>query len=148
MRYSRQNKIRELIGSHEIDTQEKLASLLRKNGYKVTQATVSRDIKELQLVKVMTASGKYRYAASADQDRPRERFVKILRETVQSVAHSGNIIVIKTLSGCAGAAAEAIDSLHFANILGSVAGDNTILLVAGEKANIDAITDYFEEVRR
>ena len=149
MRYSRQNKILELIGNHEIDTQEKLAELLRKSGYAVTQATVSRDIKELQLIKATASSGKYRYAVSAGQDRPMsERFVKIFRETVQSVEHSGNIIVIKTLSGCANAAAEAIDSLRFAHILGSIAGDNTILLVADESASIAAIAARFNEMRR
>ncbi|MDR2770718.1 MAG: arginine repressor [Clostridiales Family XIII bacterium] len=148
MRYSRQNKILELIGSHEIDTQEKLAKQLQKSGYKVTQATVSRDIKELQLVKTMTSSGKYKYTANAGQDRPaNERFVKIFRETVQSVEHSGNIIVIKTLSGCANAAAEAVDSLRFANILGSIAGDNTILLVADENASVAAIAARFNEMR-
>ncbi|MDR2295519.1 MAG: arginine repressor [Clostridiales Family XIII bacterium] len=147
MRYSRQNKILELIGSQEIDTQEKLAALLRKSGYAVTQATVSRDIKELQLIKAATASGKYKYTVSTGRDRPvRERFVKIFRETVQSVEHSGNIIVIKTLPGCANAAAEAIDSLRFAHILGSIAGDNTILLVAGENANVAAIAARFSEM--
>jgi transcriptional regulator of arginine metabolism len=149
MRYSRQNKILELINDREIETQEKLAELLKKSGYKVTQATISRDIKELQLIKTLTPSGKYKYAASVMPERPaNERFVKIFRETVQSIEHSGNIIVIKTLSGCANAAGEAIDSLRFANILGSIAGDNTILLVADESANVAAIAARFNELRR
>ncbi|MDR2354780.1 MAG: arginine repressor [Clostridiales Family XIII bacterium] len=149
MRHSRQNKILELIDSHEIDTQEKLANLLRKSGYAITQATVSRDIKELQLVKAMTSAGKYKYAANAGQDRPaNDRFNKIFSETVQSVEHSGNIIVIKTLPGCANAAAEAIDSRRLPHILGSIAGDNTILLVADDSANIAAITARFNEMRR
>jgi transcriptional regulator of arginine metabolism len=139
----------ELINSYEIDTQEKLAALLKKSGYKVTQATISRDIKELQLLKTMSPSGKYKYAVSAGPDRPvTDRFVKIFRETVQSVEYSGNIIVIKTLSGCANAAAEAIDSLSFANILGSIAGDNTLMLVADDAANAPAITARFNELRR
>jgi transcriptional regulator of arginine metabolism len=149
MRYSRHNKILELIAGQEIDTQEKLAKLLQKSGYKVTQATVSRDIKELKLIKAMTSSGKYKYAVNAGQNRPiNERFVKIFRETVQSGEHSGNIIVIKTLPGCANAAAEAIDSLPFPNILGSIAGDNTILLVAGENANVTQIASHFNDMRR
>ncbi|MDR1572980.1 MAG: arginine repressor [Clostridiales Family XIII bacterium] len=149
MRYSRQNKILELIKGHEIDTQETLAALLKKSGYRVTQATISRDIKELQLVKTMTSMGKYRYTVNAGPDQPAsERFVKIFRETVQSVEHSGNIIVIKTLSGCANAACEAVDSLHFANILGSIAGDNTLMLVADENANVAAIAARFNEMRR
>ncbi|MDR2131991.1 MAG: arginine repressor [Clostridiales Family XIII bacterium] len=149
MRYSRQNKILELINGHEIDTQEKLAALLKKSGHKATQATISRDIKELQLIKTLTPSGKYKYAVNASQDKPAsERFVKIFRETVQSVEHSGNIIVIKTLPGCANAAAEAIDSLRFANILGSIAGDNTILLITAENANVASLTARFNEMRR
>jgi transcriptional regulator of arginine metabolism len=149
MRYSRQNKILELINGHEIDTQEKLAALLKKSGYKVTQATVSRDIKDLQLVKTLTPSGKHKYTVSAGPDRPvSDRLVKIFRETVQSIEHSGNIIVIKTLSGCANAACEAIDSMHFASILGSIAGDNTLMLVADETANVAAIAARFNELRR
>ncbi|MDR2089636.1 MAG: arginine repressor [Clostridiales Family XIII bacterium] len=149
MRYSRQNKILELINGHEIDTQEKLADLLQKSGHRVTQATVSRDIKELQLIKTLTPAGKYKYAVNAGQERPAsERLVKIFRETVQSIEHSGNIIVIKTLPGCANAAAEAIDSLQFANILGSIAGDNTILLIARENADVAAIAARFDEMRR
>jgi transcriptional regulator of arginine metabolism len=149
MRYSRQNKILELINSHEVETQEKLAELLKKSDYDVTQATISRDIKELQLIKTMTPAGRYKYTASAAQERPvTERFVKIFRETVQSVDHSGNIIVIKTLSGCANAAAEAVDSLKFANILGSIAGDNTLMLVAAEAADVAAIAARFNEMRR
>jgi transcriptional regulator of arginine metabolism len=139
----------ELINGHEIDTQEKLAAMLKKSGYKVTQATISRDIKELQLVKTMTPAGKYKYTVSAGADQAAsDRFVKIFRETVQSIEYSGNIIVIKTLSGCANAACEAIDSLHFANILGSIAGDNTLMLVADETANVAAIAARFNEMRR
>ena len=110
MRYSRQNKIIELINSYEIDTQEKLASMLRENGFEVTQATISRDIKDLQLVKTLSSSGKYKYALNKSKDMPvSDRFVKIFRETITSFAASGNLIVVKTLSGCAAAAGEAID---------------------------------------
>ena len=81
MRYSRQNKILELINNYEIDTQENLAAMLKENGYNVTQATVSRDIKELQLVKVLSSSGKYKYASSRSGDAPAsDRFTKIFRE--------------------------------------------------------------------
>jgi transcriptional regulator of arginine metabolism len=149
MRYSRQNKILELISGHEVETQGKLAELLKKSGYKVTQATVSRDIKELQLIKALTPAGKYKYTANVTSERSvTERFVKIFRETVQSVEYSGNIIVIKTLSGCANAAAEAVDSLQLANILGSIAGDNTLMLIAAESADVAAIAAGFNEMRR
>ena len=108
MRYSRQNKIIELITNNEIDTQEKLVTMLRECGYEVTQATISRDIKELQLVKTLSSSGKYKYSVHKSQDLPvSDRFVKIFRETITSIDSSGNIIVVKTLSGCANAAGEA-----------------------------------------
>ena len=96
MRYSRQNKIIDIISNNEVDTQEKLAALLRESGFEVTQATISRDIKELQLVKTLSSTGKYKYSLSNSKDLPvSDRFVKIFRQTVTSVDHSGNIIIIK-----------------------------------------------------
>ena len=98
MRYPRQNKILELISNNEIETQEKLASMLKDEGFEVTQATISRDIKDLQLIKVLSASGKYKYAVSSRHDAPiSDRFVKIFRETITSFASAQNLIVIKTL---------------------------------------------------
>ncbi len=147
MRYSRQNKIIELISNYEIDTQEKLVSMLRECGYEVTQATISRDIKELQLVKTLTSSGKYKYAVHKSQDLPvSDRFVKIFRETITSVGASGNIIVVKTLSGCANAAGEAIDTSNFEHIIGSLAGDNTLLLIADSPDNVPEILENFDKM--
>ena len=146
MRYSRQNKIIELIENNEIDTQEKLAALLKECGFEVTQATISRDIKELQLVKTLSPSGKYKYAVHKSVDLPvSDRFIKIFRETITSVASSGNLIVVKTLSGCA-PAAEAVDTSRFPHIIGSIAGDNTFLLVADDPANVSEIMDAFNEM--
>ncbi len=147
MRYSRQNKIVELINNYEIDTQEKLVTMLRECGYEVTQATISRDIKELQLVKTLTSSGKYKYTVHKSQDLPvSERFVKIFRETITSVNASGNIVVVKTLSGCANAAGEAIDTSNFEHIIGSLAGDNTLLLIADSPDNVPKILNGFENM--
>lgn len=147
MRYSRQNKIIELINAYEIDTQEKLASLLRENGYEVTQATISRDIKDLQLVKTLTSSGKYKYALNKSRDMPvSDRFIKIFRETITSFAASGNLIVVKTLSGCANAAGEAIDNSGLPHIIGSIAGDNTLLLVADSAEAIPEIMQEFQDM--
>lgn len=147
MRYSRQNKIIELINSREIDTQENLANLLREDGFIVTQATVSRDIKELQLVKVLTASGKYKYAVSSHKDAPAsERFSRIFKETIVSFDSSGNIIVVKTLSGCAAAAAEAIDNCNIPGVIGSIAGDNTIFLLADSEDNVADIIGQFRRL--
>ena len=147
MRYSRKNKIFELINNYEIDTQEKLVTMLRECGYEVTQATISRDIKELQLVKTLTSSGKYKYTVHKSQDLPvSERFVKIFRETITSVNASGNIVVVKTLSGCANAAGEAIDTSNFEHIIGSLAGDNTLLLIADSPDNVPKILEDFENM--
>ena len=147
MRYARQNKILELIKENDIDTQEMLVALLKESGFNVTQATISRDIKELQLVKTLSPSGKYKYAVHKSVDLPvSDRFIKIFRETITSVASSGNLIVVKTLSGCAPAAAEAVDTSRFPHIIGSIAGDNTFLLVADDPANVSEIMDAFNEM--
>ncbi|MGN0711661.1 MAG: arginine repressor [Anaerovoracaceae bacterium] len=147
MRYSRQNKILEIISSNDVETQEKLASLLKESGYDVTQATISRDIKELQLIKVLSNTGKYKYSPGNSLDNPiSDRFIKIFKETIRSVVASQNIIVVKTLSGCASAAGEAIDSLNFPHILGSIAGDNTLMIIIDSLDNVPALVDKFNDL--
>ncbi|MEA4922793.1 MAG: arginine repressor [Eubacteriaceae bacterium] len=146
MRYSRQNKVLELISEFEIETQEKLCQLLKDAGYDVTQATVSRDIKELQLIKTLSGSGKYKYSQSTGDGPITDRFVKIFKETIKSAIPAENIIVVKTLSGCANAAAEAIDSLNFPHVAGTVAGDNTILLVADTKGDVPELMENIQEL--
>ena len=115
MKTKRQNEIIRLITSGDIETQEELASELRSLGYKVTQATVSRDIRALKLTKV---TGK-----------DSERLTRILTDSLVNVDSSGNLIVVKTLSGSANVAAEALDNLGWPEILGTIAGDNTIFIV-------------------
>lgn len=147
MRYARHQKILELINTHEIDTQERLAEKLRQSGFNVTQATVSRDIKELQLVKHAGPSGRSCYTQSRVTDAPvSERFRKILRETILSIESAENIIVIKTLSGCANAAAEAIDTSNFPEIVGTIAGDNTIFMVISTKEAVPSLMEQFHEM--
>lgn len=147
MRYDRQEKIIELIKSNDIETQEKLASMLRKEGFRVTQATVSRDIRELNLVKVIGKSGRSCYAeAPGSGHQVNERFKKILRETIQSINSAENLIVIKTLNGCANAAAEAIDTNQFPEIIGTLAGDNTILLIISSKEAVPGLTEEFSAI--
>jgi transcriptional regulator of arginine metabolism len=147
MRYSRQNKILELIENNEIETQEKLASMLKDGGYEVTQATVSRDIKELQLIKILSSNGKYKYATAMKINSTiSDRFVKIFKETIKSVDYSGNIIVVKTLPGCANAAGEALDSLNLPNIIGSIAGDNTIMVVVDDPANVMNLVEALSDM--
>ncbi len=148
MRYRRQNKIIEIIKKYEVETQEMLAKLLEDSGFKVTQATISRDIKELQLIKSQTADGKYKYVVGDTiENKPiNDRFIKIFRETVQSINSSGNIIVLKTLSGCGNAAGEAIDNLNLKNIIGSLAGDNTLFLVIDSPENVPSLIAEFNRI--
>ncbi len=147
MRYSRQNKILEIINSNEVETQDRLQELLKEAGYNVTQATISRDIKELQLVKGLAKTGRYKYVSSNYQERPiSERFIKIFRETTLSWAAAENLIVVKTLSGCGNAAAEAIDCLELEHIVGTISGDNTMLIVVDKTENVKGITDKFDNM--
>lgn len=149
MRYARQSKILELIKAQEIDTQERLAGKLRQSGFNVTQATVSRDIKDMGLVKVVGKSGRSCYAEAPKMSGAEsERYNKILKETVQSVKAAENIVVIRTLSGCANAAAEVIDNMERPEILGTLAGDNTIFVVVNSLAHVDALLKDFEEALR
>ncbi|MDO4384181.1 MAG: arginine repressor [Eubacteriales bacterium] len=144
MRYSRQNKILEIISNNDVETQDQLQDLLNKEGFSVTQATISRDIKELQLVKALAANGKYKYTVGKYDEQPiSERFIKIFRETIISTSHAGNLIVVKTLSGCGNAAAEAIDCLELDHVVGSIAGDNTMLIIVDEEDNVPEILDFF-----
>ena len=147
MRYPRQDKIIELIAENEVETQEKLAELLKDSGFDVTQATVSRDIRELQLVKTLALSGRYKYTFPGLNVRhTTDRFAKVFKDTIQSVAFSGNLIVVKTLTGCANAACEAIDSLDFPHILGTIAGDNTVLIVCDDLENVASLALQLKEL--
>jgi len=130
MKYNRHAKILEIIENYEIETQDELVAKLREHGMDVTQATVSRDIKELRLVKVTNADGKARYKAmSNDTNVISDRLLTILREGHVSIDYANNILVIKTLPGMAQAVASAIDSLGWSEIVGTIAGDDTIMIV-------------------
>ena len=146
MRYTRQNRILELIKTNDIETQQQLADMLNKEGFDVTQATVSRDIKSIRLVK-QNKNGKSCYALPVDTvTSPHEKFKKIMKDTVLSVDFAENIIVIKTLSGCAGPAAEAIDMQKFSDILGTLAGDNTIFIAVKSKDAVEYIINEIKKV--
>ncbi len=137
MKTVRQVTILDIIERQAIETQEELADALRNRGIQVTQATVSRDIKELRLLKVLTPQGTYKYAtADKAENGLTDRFIRILGESVLSVADSGNMMVVKTLSGSASVVAEAIDSFHWPEILGTIAGDNTIFLVISSPEDV------------
>ena len=126
MKLERHSKIVELIGKYEIETQEELAEYLNKEGFNVTQATVSRDIRELKLSKVQMDNGRQRDVVLQNQDSFSDKYIRILRDSFMSMDMAQNILVIKTVEGMAMAAAAALDAIHFHEIVGCVAGDNTI----------------------
>lgn len=149
MKSVRQVAILDIIDKQDVETQEELADALRALGIKVTQATVSRDIKELRLLKVLTPSGAYKYAtADKAENGLSDRFIRVLAESMLSVAVSGNLVVVKTLSGSANVAAEALDSLHWPEILGSLAGDNTILLVIRAEGEAPQVVQRIQELMK
>ena len=129
MKLKRHEKIIELIEQYDIETQDELAELLRKEGFDVTQATVSRDIRKLALSKVPGKNGRQKYALLNHQDHQMaEKYVGILREAFVSMDQAQNILVIKTVSGMAMAVAAALDALKFSEVVGCIAGDDTIMV--------------------
>lgn len=134
MKSARQSKIIELIEEYDIMTQEELSELLSKAGFQNTQATISRDIRELKLTKVTTASGKPRYALQQPQDMDIwKKYRQVLAAGILTMEASENLIVIKTVSGVAMAVAAALDHLDISGLMGCIAGDDTIIAVARSK---------------
>ena len=149
MKTVRQVAILDIIEKQEIETQEELASSLNARGIRVTQATVSRDIKELRLLKVLTPSGKYKYATGDQADNNlTDRFIRMLAESLLSVSSANNLIVVKTLSGSANVAAEALDSMHWPEVLGTLAGDNTVLLIIRSNEETISVTSRIREMMK
>lgn len=146
MKKRRHEKILQIISNNTVDTQEELLRLLRDEGFDVTQATVSRDIKELRLVKTQTGNGKYRYTAPKDGSRDiSSRFFSLFSENTISVQSACNIVVIKSLTGMAQAVCAAMDSLHWEGIVGTLAGDDTIFVVTQDE---ECARRFSEELRR
>ena len=149
MKTVRQVAILDIIEKQEIETQEELASALNARGIRVTQATVSRDIKELRLLKALTPSGKYKYATGDQADNNlTDRFIRMLAESLLSVSSANNLIVVKTLSGSANVAAEALDSMHWPEVLGTLAGDNTVLLIIRSNEETITVTSRIREMMK
>ena len=149
MKPKRHAMILKLIAAENIETQEELATLLSAQGFNVTQATVSRDIKELRLIKVLTGEGKYKYATveKAESDL-QERFIRLFGNCVVSITSAGNLIVIKTMAGSAAVAAEAIDSMKGPEIAGSIAGDNTVFVAVREGKSVTDIIKKFQKMMK
>lgn len=129
MKKTRHDKIIELIQKYNVETQEELAGRLRDAGFQVTQATVSRDIRELKLSKISTGNGGQKYVVLKQDENPMgDKYIRVLRDAFVSMDLAQNILVIKTVSGMAMAVAAALDALQFSEIVGCIAGDDTIFL--------------------
>lgn len=131
MKSQRQAKIMEIISTQNVETQEQLLEALQKEGFRGTQATISRDIKELRIVKELSNMGTYRYTASASEmdSSFTGRLNTIFRECVVSFDYAQNIIIIRTLPGLASAAGSALDSMNLNSVVGTLAGDDTVMVV-------------------
>lgn len=148
MKKNRQAAILELVEKYDIDTQEGMLAHLREAGYSVTQATVSRDIRELKLVKESGKDGRVRYALTAKRDVQSPKFNSALTESIIRVDYAGNLIVVKTYPGLANAVATCIDSIRLPEIIGCVAGDDAILVVVRSEADAAAISESFRTMIR
>ncbi len=149
MKYNRQAKILEIIDAEVIETQEELAEKLKALGMDVTQATISRDIKELRLIKVMTSDGRYKYAPfSKTENVVYNRLMTIFTESYASSDYANNIVVVKTLPGMAQASASAIDSLKWPEIVGSIAGDDTVMIICRAEKIAEELVNKFNKMAK
>ena len=147
MKAKRQALIREIVENQSIQTQEELADALVAHGMVVTQATVSRDIKEMHLLKVLSEEGGYRYATMDKSEQGmNERLIRMLADSVVDMSSANNLIVIHTLPGSAHVAGEAVDSLHWPEVLGTIAGDNTILVIVRSNEDVDGVLRRFRSI--
>ncbi|CAM3802272.1 transcriptional regulator AhrC/ArgR [Alkalicoccus chagannorensis] len=137
-------KIRDIIGNNDVETQDELVDELRSAGFNVTQATVSRDIKELHLVKVPMMDGRYKYSLPSDQRfNPLQKLKRALMDSFVSIDHTNNLIVIKTLPGNANAVGALIDNLDWPQIMGNICGDDTILIICRSEEDPKILSERF-----
>ncbi len=149
MKNERQSRILELVSQYEIETQEDMMERLRAEGYMVTQATVSRDLKELKLTKSLTAGGTYRYSVATGRSQTGNGRLKgAMADSIVHVDYSMNNVVIKTYPGMAQAVAFAVDSMNMHGILGCVAGDDTIILVTKDTQSSAEISEKIRELMK
>lgn len=147
MKYSRHSKILELIEKETIETQEEIAEKLKELGFDVTQATVSRDIKELRLIKVMMEDGRYKYAPFTPAESAiSNRLLTIFAESYVSSDYANNIVVVKTLPGMAQACASSIDSMKWIEVLGTIAGDDTIMIICRAEKIAEEMVNRFNKL--
>ena len=149
MKTKRQRKIVELITNYDIETQEELAAKLVENGFNVTQATISRDIRELNLTKIATKGGKQKYAVQSSSDIvSNSKYMRVLNDGIITMDTAGNILVVKTVSGMAMAVAAALDAMQIKEILGCIAGDDTIMCVVKHAEETDRVKEHIESFIR
>ena len=147
MKINRHAKIVELVNKHHIETQEELAERLNQEGYKVTQATVSRDIRDLKLTKVQTEGGRQKYAAlKTTESALAEKYSRILKDGFISMDMAQNILVIKTVSGMAMAVAAAIDDMNWHEVVGCIAGDDTIMCAIRTMEDTEVVMEKFRRI--
>ena len=147
MKYNRQAKILEIIDKNEIETQEELVLKLKEEGMDVTQATISRDIKELKLVKVLTDSGKSKYASIEQSDNEISgKLLRVFTEAFVSIDYANNIAVVKTLPGMAQAVASAVDSLKWPGIIGTIGGDDTVMIICRAELIAERLVEKFNKL--
>lgn len=147
MKKNRHSKIIELIENNEVETQEQLADLLKNDGYDVTQATVSRDIRELRLTKVQTGDGRQKYRVMDHNDEElQDKYIKVLQSGFVSMDKAGNMVVLRTVSGMAMAVAAALDALHLSQIIGCIAGDDTIFAAIRTEEDVQEVMDRIREM--
>lgn len=147
LKKTRHDKILEIIAQHEVETQEELVRYLREGGFDVTQATISRDIRELKLYKMSVGKGKQKYIVlqQGDENHMEDKFIRVLKDGFASMDMAQNILVVRTVSGMAMAVAAAIDSLHFQEIVGSIAGDDTIMIAV---RTVEDTEQLMERIRK
>ena len=149
MKSERHNRILELVSKYEIETQEDMIDRLRAEGYAVTQATISRDVKELKLTKALTARGTYRYCVSQGRNHTGNvRLNNAMADSILQVDYSMNNVVIRTYPGLAQAVASSIDAMNMHSILGCVAGDDTIIIVSRDAESSEQISDKIRELMK
>lgn len=149
MKSERQNAIIDLITRYEIETQEDMINRLRTAGYDVTQATVSRDIRELKLTKVLTSHGTYRYVKNHTRHNSNNvKFNNAVVDSIISVDYAENIIILKTYPGLGMAVASGVDALNIQKVLGCIGGDDTIMIVTRDKESAKDISEKIKELMK
>ena len=147
MKVSRHAKIIELISRYDIETQEELAEYLNRAGFKVTQATVSRDIRDLKLTKVSVSGGKQKYVIhSHEEPGMNEKYIRVLRDGYVSMDMAQNILVMRTVSGMAMAVAAALDAMHFKELVGCIAGDDTVMMAVRSVEDTKVLMEKIREL--